>query len=123
MQISIWDPLPSEVVGEPPGIGEGGQQRTFEALKTIDVTKGQESDSQHHGQEEEEPEMQGHDLTLMIYHDAIEMKVGRLHRGQRKTSWWDSAWERGNGHHCPLAVNLGPKFVVPAYSAINTRVQ
>ena len=84
MQISIWDPLPSEVVGESPGVGEGGQQRAFEALKTIDVTKGQESDDQHQEQAEEEPEMQGHDLKVMIYDHAIEMEVGKITLGRKE---------------------------------------
>ena len=84
VQISIWDPFPSEMVGKPPGIGEGGQQRAFEALKTIDVTKGQESDGEHHDQEEEEPEMQGHDLKIMIYHKAIEMEVWKIALWKKK---------------------------------------
>ena len=65
VEISIGGPLPSEVVGESPGVGEGGQQRAFEVLKTIDVTKGEESDGQYYEEEEEEQQMEGHGLKVM----------------------------------------------------------
>ena len=53
------------------------------------------------------------------------MEVGRLHCGGRegKTYCWDSRWALSNGHHCPLAVNLAPRFVVPAIFGYNMRVQ